>query len=240
MAGLFDFLQPSNSGGGGVLGQDVLPQTPGGNIGAGLASFAHSNAPLPAIANLISGLITGQRTDPTGVQQDLMRAQLQSMMQMPDYQGAGGLAHALATMQNPAVSTAQFGNPSELGTMKVGPVEVPVVGHAGRVWPWSCWIFATASDWPGNIVHASLGSPEGLGRAYHEHRKHKGRIRDRSIAARTQDYAGFSQALNDLHDVISGAPIRMRVYLSRLQARRPLRRHPSRKISYAPKLFGEG
>ena len=39
----------------------------GDRLNAGLMGFAHGGAPLPAIANLISGLVTGQRADPQGV-----------------------------------------------------------------------------------------------------------------------------------------------------------------------------
>jgi hypothetical protein len=56
MPGLFDPPQQ----GGGLLGA-------GGNIGAGLNSFAHSDALLPAIANMFSGFATGQRADPQGM-----------------------------------------------------------------------------------------------------------------------------------------------------------------------------
>jgi len=39
----------------------------GDRLSAGLHGFANSGAPLPAISNLISGLMTGQRSDPFGV-----------------------------------------------------------------------------------------------------------------------------------------------------------------------------
>lgn len=39
----------------------------GDRLGAGLQSFANSGGPLPAIANGITGLMTGQRTDPGGI-----------------------------------------------------------------------------------------------------------------------------------------------------------------------------
>jgi hypothetical protein len=39
----------------------------GDRLSAGLLGFAHSGGALPAIANLISGLATGQRSDPQGM-----------------------------------------------------------------------------------------------------------------------------------------------------------------------------
>jgi hypothetical protein len=41
----------------------------GDRLDAGLMGFANSNAPLPAIANLIHGLATGERSDQQGVAQ---------------------------------------------------------------------------------------------------------------------------------------------------------------------------
>lgn len=53
--------------------QPQMPQMPEPGImdrlGAALGSFANSTAPLPAIANLIGGLVTGQRQDPMGMAQ---------------------------------------------------------------------------------------------------------------------------------------------------------------------------
>jgi hypothetical protein len=39
----------------------------GDRLGAGLLGFAHSGGAIPALANLISGLATGQRSDPQGM-----------------------------------------------------------------------------------------------------------------------------------------------------------------------------
>jgi hypothetical protein len=44
-----------------------LPPSIGDRLNAGLMDFANSGAPIPAVANLISGLATGQRSDPIGV-----------------------------------------------------------------------------------------------------------------------------------------------------------------------------
>ena len=51
------------------------PQEPGigDRLGAGLMGFANGSAPLPAIANLIGGLATGQRQDQLGIQQQQLR-----------------------------------------------------------------------------------------------------------------------------------------------------------------------
>jgi hypothetical protein len=56
------------------------PQGPGfgDRLGAGLQSFANSGGPLPAITNGLTALMTGQRTDPTGVAQQ-QQQQVQNM-----------------------------------------------------------------------------------------------------------------------------------------------------------------
>ncbi|MDB5606723.1 MAG: hypothetical protein JWP25_3623 [Bradyrhizobium sp.] len=61
-------LPPAAAGPSGI-GGSVLSgaQGAGGHLMAGLQSFANSGGPLPALANGITGLISGQRTDPTGV-----------------------------------------------------------------------------------------------------------------------------------------------------------------------------
>jgi len=79
MPGLFD----QQGGGGGLLG--------------GLGNF---------FGNLGAGL------NPAGyaaqLQQQMLQAQLQSLMQMPEYQGPGGTAKALATIQNPKLQEHEF------------------------------------------------------------------------------------------------------------------------------------
>ena len=65
---------------------------------AGLLGFAHSGGPLPAIANLISGLATGQRSDP----QAMMLAQQAATVRA--LRGAGvANAEAIAAM-HPALA----------------------------------------------------------------------------------------------------------------------------------------
>ena len=73
--------------------QQAMPQLPtmlggqnesagvGDRLMAGLTGFANSNGPLTALSNLISGVATGQRTDPVGVQQQTLRAQYESTRQ---------------------------------------------------------------------------------------------------------------------------------------------------------------
>src|SRR5262245_53080759 len=60
----------------------------GDRLNAGLMGFAHGGALLPAIANLVSGLATGQRADPQGValaQQDrAQRSAAQYVAGAPD------------------------------------------------------------------------------------------------------------------------------------------------------------
>jgi hypothetical protein len=53
------------------IGDSVLPiaQGAGNRLIAGLQGFAHSGGVIPAIANGLTGLFTGQRTDPAGVAQ---------------------------------------------------------------------------------------------------------------------------------------------------------------------------
>jgi hypothetical protein len=79
----------------------------GDRLNAGLMGFAHGSAPLPAIANLISGLVTGQRADPRGValaQQD--RAQRAATQYLAGAQDIEPNLKA-AMIANPAL-TAQY------------------------------------------------------------------------------------------------------------------------------------
>lgn len=52
----------------------------GGHLMAGLQNFANSGGILPAIANGISGLVTGQRTDEAGLRQQSLRAQYAALV----------------------------------------------------------------------------------------------------------------------------------------------------------------
>ena len=79
----------------------------GDRLNAGLMGFAHGGAPLPAVANLISGLVTGQRADPQGValaQQD--RAQRAAAQYVAGAQDIEPNLRA-AMLANPAVA-AQY------------------------------------------------------------------------------------------------------------------------------------
>lgn len=92
--GLLDFLRPQSP----VIQQDVAqgqqaPQaTPpsflggqqeaglGDRLGAAAANFAGAGGLIPALFGGISGLATGQRTDPAGVAQQNMRAQYEALL----------------------------------------------------------------------------------------------------------------------------------------------------------------
>ncbi len=96
MPGLFDSPQQ----GGGLLGA-------GGNIGAGLNSFAHSDALLPAIANMISGFATGQRADPQGMFLQQQQATYDALIK--------SIGDALPPDKAHAIATAAALNPKEFG-----------------------------------------------------------------------------------------------------------------------------
>lgn len=73
------------------------PQNPnfGDRANAGLMNFANAGGPLQAIAGAISGLGTGQRTDPQGMQLQNMKAQYESLVPML------GPQKAMLTVMNP-------------------------------------------------------------------------------------------------------------------------------------------
>ncbi len=90
--------------------QSTFPQNPinpgfGDRLNAGLMGFANAGGPLPAIANLISGMATGQRQDPAGraeqSQKDYRAAAYQAVMH-----ATGDQAQALAAASNPEVFKA--------------------------------------------------------------------------------------------------------------------------------------
>jgi hypothetical protein len=93
-----------------ALGNLPVPSLPplsaiGDRLNAGLLGFAHGGAPLPAIANLISGLVTGQRADLQGVvqaQQD--RAQSAAAQYVAGAQDIEPNLRA-AMIANPALAT---------------------------------------------------------------------------------------------------------------------------------------
>jgi hypothetical protein len=70
----------------------------GDRLNAGLMGFANSRGLLPAIGNLVSGVTTGQRSDPQGMMQQQQAATYQALRQ-------AGVPHgeAVATALNPEV-----------------------------------------------------------------------------------------------------------------------------------------
>jgi hypothetical protein len=76
----------------------ALQSPAGGNIGAGLMGLLNAGSPLQGLGNLISGLATGQRTDPSGMAQQSAQATYQALKTagVPD-----GVAQAAAL--NPEV-----------------------------------------------------------------------------------------------------------------------------------------
>lgn len=78
----------------------------GDRVGASLQSFANSRGPLPAIANGITSLLTGQRTDPAGVaQQQQQQVQNQTLQWL------------LQRDVPPATAQAAIGNPKVLESL---------------------------------------------------------------------------------------------------------------------------
>lgn len=93
----------------------------GDRLGASLQSFANSGGPLPALANGITSLISGQRTDPSGVaerqQQQVQNQTLQALIQK-------GI--------DPVTARAAIGNPELLKTLVTqayGPKTVTPLGN---------------------------------------------------------------------------------------------------------------
>jgi hypothetical protein len=88
----------------------------GDRLNAGLMGFAHGDGPIGAVANLISGIATGQRQDPVGyareLQQQAQRAAYQAVIG-----GGGSQAQALAAASNPDVFKALI--PDLFGAPKV-------------------------------------------------------------------------------------------------------------------------
>ena len=74
----------------------------GDRLNAGLMGFAHGGAPVPAVANLISGLVTGQRADPQGV----------ALAQQDRAQGAAAQYIAGAQDIEPNLRAAMMANPA--------------------------------------------------------------------------------------------------------------------------------
>lgn len=119
--------------------QDQAPQQPqqpsfglGDRLSAGLTGFANSSAPLPALSNLISGLATGQRSDPTGIalnnQQNTARALYEGLKSSGTYTPQQAAAIAIAASTNPAL--AQSILPQALGP-KQAPTTVKYMDPSG-------------------------------------------------------------------------------------------------------------
>lgn len=76
----------------------------GGNFGAGLQNFVNAGGPLQALAGGLTGLVTGQRTDPQGMSQQNLNAQYQALRQA--FQGSGmspqeAASKAMLAVMNP-------------------------------------------------------------------------------------------------------------------------------------------
>jgi hypothetical protein len=78
----------------------------GNHLAAGLQSFANSGGPLPALANGITGLLSGQRTDPSGIA-ERQQAQSQNLT----------LQALINKGVDPATAQAAIGNPELLKTL---------------------------------------------------------------------------------------------------------------------------
>ncbi len=132
----------------------------GDRLLAGLQGFAHANGPLPAIANAISGLATGQRSDAEGQQQQAQNLTLRALIQK-------GI--------DPTTAQAAVGNPELLKmlvTQNFGPHTVQTLGN-GYVWdshlnkavqayePESKKTFTSYKDAMGNEVPGVFDPTEG-------------------------------------------------------------------------------
>lgn len=93
----------------------------GDRLGASLQSFANSGGPLPAIANGLTSLFTGQRTDPTGIaQQQTQQTQNQTLRAL------------IQKGVDPTTAQAAIGNPELLKTLitqTYGPQTVTPLGN---------------------------------------------------------------------------------------------------------------
>jgi hypothetical protein len=110
----------------------------GDRLSAGLMGFANSGAPIPGIANLISGLVTGQRSDPGGVatQNQMLAAKAIYQGLIKTHSPEEARAIALASVTNPDVGRAVlpdlFGNKPS-GMFKLGNMELPYKLENGQM-----------------------------------------------------------------------------------------------------------
>jgi hypothetical protein len=104
-------MPPASAGAGPVSGNQPIPSFPSmqalllqgppgiaDRLNAGLMGFANGGAPIPAIANLISGLATGERSDRQGVAQ-----RQQHQVQAATYQALRAAGAPDATAQAAAL-----------------------------------------------------------------------------------------------------------------------------------------
>jgi hypothetical protein len=77
----------------------------GDRLMAALMGFTHGGAPIPAIGNLIGGLITGQRQDPRGVALQMMQQQQGAAYEALRARGVSD-ADARAAVRDPHMMTA--------------------------------------------------------------------------------------------------------------------------------------
>jgi hypothetical protein len=105
----------------------ALQSPAGGNFGAGIQGLLNAGSPLQGLGNLIGGLATGQRTDPSGMAQQSAQATYQALRQiLPE-----GLAQAAAL--NPEVLKTIAPQLYSKPTM-VETANDPLTGQKSFVW----------------------------------------------------------------------------------------------------------
>lgn len=112
----------------------------GDRLNAGFMGFANSGAPLPALANLISGLATGQRSDPQGVaqqQQTLTAKALYNALVQKGHTPQQAMGMAMSAAGNPAIAQSilpEAFSAKPLTNLKIGDLEIPLrAGEGGKL-----------------------------------------------------------------------------------------------------------